>query len=332
MNQLQQQNLEKLLSRWESALAAYGTPQDFTARSRVQSLPNPDNLQEAAWTVIYSEGFHRRKELMKEEQQRLQEEKQLQGEKKPFLIIGKSDENSSDQDSCLLCPNVALARNQSGNLLLPWETFQESILVPNRYPAITPHCLLTQKQHDPPGRKISGAVTPAYLENMIQVAQDYGLAAFRNHRLAGMSISDHEHAHLYRREWNLGGESLPAAGIFRSQLEPTAFGDSIRQASSSRFDTIAFIGGYAAERILSVMGKMEDDSQIFTFAHDAGTFFLTPHRKADPPDAQKMYGNSNNAFYFKVVRPEQPFSFRDNMASTERFHWAKGTFPWEKYF
>ena len=332
MDQHQHQNLEQLLSKWESALEVYGTPQDFTARSRVQSIPNPDNSDEAAWTVIYSEGFHRRKELMKEEQKKLQEEKQLQGEKKPFLTSGKSDKNFSDQDPCLLCPNVVRAQSQGANLLLPWETFQKSILAPNRYPAITAHCLLIQKQHDPTGRKISGSVTPAYLENLMQVAKDYGLAAFRNHRLAGMSIPDHEHAHLYPREWNDQNKCLPAAGIFRSQLEPTPFGDSIYKASSSRFDTIIFRGQYAAEGILSVMEKMEDDSQIFTFAHDAGTFFLTPHRKADPPDAQKMYSNSNNALYFSVVRPDQSFSFQETMANVESFHWAKGTFPWEKYF
>ena len=332
MNQHQQQNLEQLLNMWQSALEAYGTPSDFTACSRVQSIPNPDNPDEAAWTIIYSEGFHRRKELMKEEQKKLQEEKQLQGEKKPFLTSGKSDENSSDQDPCLLCPNVVRAQSQGANLLLPWETFQESILAPNRYPAITAHCLLIQKQHDPTGRKISGAVTSAYLENLMQVAKDYGVAAFRNHRLAGMSIPNHEHAHLYPREWNGEDESIPAAGIFRSSLEPTPFGNSIYKASSSRFDTIVLRGHYAAEGILSVMGKMEDDSQIFTFAHDDEKFFLTPHRKDGLPDAYRQYGSSTGPLYLKVVRLGQPFSFQDHIADVERFHWVKSTFPWEKYF
>ena len=318
------ENLEQVLTKWESTLEAYGTPGNFAEKSTLTVLLNPRNHEELSLHITCAEGYARRGELM--EKQKEETAKRV-GQPARWPNDGSLD--------CFLCDNVGQAQVQGDNLLLPWDRYSEGVLLPNKYPAVRGHMLLVKKEHDLTPDKINTIVTEAYLETMVDFAATYGLSSIRNHAKAGMSIPHHEHYHLYPRlQDTASGEMVLPWGFITSALADTAYGKDVKSLAQSRFDTLAFTGVSAVQTVLKVTKNLEEDQQVFKIAHREDAFFILPHFSGPGvvPDKRGQYQGTESQSYSILIVPGQPVSFEDYIKDAGGYHPLKGTFGWDKYF
>ncbi len=308
---------EILLHKWNQVLTAMGTPTTFSDTTAIQLVQPPALLEEHALRVMIAPGFMQRRQFMEQERKAGAERKEL----------GMPERWPREGDACFMCDAVGQALHTEGTLLLPAATFQNHILIPNKYPSIRGHALLVAKQDN----TLDPTITREYLEAMVRLAHAYDVVSVRNHPQAGMSIPDHEHAHvLPRLVPTTTGTRHPIYALTDSLLEPESFG--ISTVARTRFDTRACVGKGRVETAYNILSRLARNEIIFTFYYDPaanqgkqGAFFITPHKKADA----KVSGSY--PLYNYQTTSLEGFSYEAHLTNLESYIYTKGTFPWNAY-
>lgn len=311
---------EKIMENWEKALESYETPGDFADRAKIHLFKNSGDI---SLRVIVSPGFASRAKLMENQKQ--------QSEKRKAENLPSRWRN--DGNLCFLCDNVSQAEDIGSNLMLPWNAFENYILVPNRYPMIRGHFLLCAKNHNLSG--MQPGLIQDYLATMSQIAEKYNLLFVRNHPRAGMSIPEHEHGHFHPAKIEKMSGRISLNGLAAQSLIPAKFGEGIYFVEKTRFDTLALTGKKSLEYMARLIGIFAEKKIIFTFGYEPhgkkdisnGKFFLTPHRIEEKTAA------SGAALYIKSVNSiEEMPSYEDCLGFYEKYIFTKGNFSWENYF
>jgi len=312
------QIVEQMLEKWGDALESYGTPRDFADKTYAYYLRNSENLEELPIRAIVAPGFAGRRELMAKQRQETEARKTLD----------PTQRWKNDGDLCFLCDNLGQAEDIGDNLILPWDTFDDYAIVPNRYPSVRGASLLCRKQHN---NEDNNSITEDYLEMMIEVSEKYGFGVLRNHPFAGMSIPGHEHVQMHPKTVpKKGGGEVYFNGLRESELSVTEYAEDIYSANGTRFDTLAFKGNKLIEKVLGTIGNFKNDNIIFTFSYEPsekdfeGVLFLAPHIKEDE---EKRVGGGTH-MYLDVVVTEGQTEFEDWISIREQFLYKKGEFEW----
>ncbi len=315
---MEKNNLEQLLEGWERALTSYGTPIDFVDGSFVYLLKNPKNSVEIPLRVIYAPGFSMRSELMK-------------GQKEE--AIKRKEENlpsrwKNDGNACFLCDNVGQAKDTGSNLLLPCDSYGNCILVPNRYPAVKGHLLLCSKEHDFPESLAEEIASSS------EISRDYGLVFLRHHPLAGMSIPNHGHSHMYPREITLrNGSKAKFHGLDGCALIDSGFDKDVAFIERTRFDTLAIFGKNAETKLMKTIKKLQEEGSIFTFSYipdekNGGTYFLDVHLQID----EDKYLCGGSSAYLRHHFGNRKIDYESQMQNEMRCLPMRGSFNWRRYF
>jgi len=313
-------NLEKLLCLWEKSLTSYGTPGNFGDNTTICLIENKENPSDLPITLMVNSGYAKRRELMKKQYESL-------------LLRGENSQKRwrNDGSACFLCDNVGQAQDIGDNLVLPFDTYKEFLVVPNRYPLIRGHFLLVAKQHDDGKKKFSNETSLEYLKTIVDICNKYDLHAIRNHPYAGMSIKEHEHCHLLPKELisNSGEMALiyvpPKSKIIQHE-------GHVYRLEGTRFDTITF-RKRDVENFWKLLCRLDNYGVIFSFVYGShpdvkeNLFFITPHKKIDLNDA--VAGES--AFYVKTNSEMGSFCYNEYIKMLEEYIYSKGTFQWDKY-
>jgi|SRR3989344_1076267 len=316
-------NFKKLMLQWNSALESYGTPGDFADKSYIELLISDDESKIPIRKLVAG-GYAIRGELME-----IQRNNSDRRKKENSL-----ERWTNDGSSCFLCDNTGQAKDIGDNLLLPFDTFEDYVLVPNRYPMARGHLLLCAKEHDLTGFDNS-TLTPGLFEIIVKVAEDYNLSLERNNSKAGMSIPDHEHIHYHPRFLRSSVNQININGLINCTLQKTDFGNEVYSILETDFDTLAFKGEQSIGKVHDIATKFEGDDIIFTFSYDPsslfnsdGTFFMTPHKKQD----DKGRIAANTPLYFKIVREDDKTTYDEFMELHKEHIFSNGSFDWGKYF
>ena len=150
-------NFKKLMLQWNSALESYGTPGDFADKSYIELLISDDESKIPIRKLVAG-GYAIRGELME-----IQRNNSDRRKKENSL-----ERWTNDGSSCFLCDNTGQAKDIGDNLLLPFDTFEDYVLVPNRYPMARGHLLLCAKEHDLTGFDNS-TLTPGLFEIIVKI-------------------------------------------------------------------------------------------------------------------------------------------------------------------
>lgn len=306
-----------LMKRWERALESYGIPGNFADNTYVELLEG--DKDSVPIKTIIAPGFANRKSLMikqkEETEKRKKENKELRWE--------------NDGNSCFLCDNIGQAKDIGNNLILAYDTFEDYVLIPNKYPMDRGHFLFCQKKHDKDYK-----MTQKHIELMINLCDHYKLNIVRNHKKAGMSILNHEHTHLHPRLLRgSNGEKISLNGLEKCTLEDTDYGNDVFSVSGTDFDTLAFKTN-AVNIFCKVLKNLEAEEKIFTFFYEPskgrakeGIFFLTPHKKQDRKG--RMAGNTG--LYFELACQNHKPNYNKFINLYKEFLYTKGSFDWSKY-
>jgi hypothetical protein len=302
------------IERWRKALSAYGTPKDFADFSVAQTISSPC-ADDVPFTVIIAPGYASRRQLM--EKQRADADNR----------IGNPPRWKNDGVSCFLCDNVGQAQDIGDNALLPFSTFSDYVLMPNRYPGMVGDSLLCTKRHV----DLNSNLPSDYLATAVELAEKHKFIFLRNHPRAGMSIPDHDHLQLKPE----GILETPFSRIEECGLIQVPFGRETYSVSRTRFDTLAIKGKTAVDEVARLTKNLSAGNEIFTFYYapdnftrDAGTFYVSPHSRQD---AQRRVGAG--APLFMDVRAKFATElYEDLLAVPEQFLYKKGTFNWGKFF
>ena len=318
--------LDTLMERWENALNSYGTPGNFADSVSISLCSNPANPNDIPLRVLISPGFLARKKFM--EIQKAEAEKRK--------IHNSPKRWANDGASCFLCDNVGQAKDIGNNILLPWESFSNYALLPNRYPLMRGHFLFCAKNHDLTDKLPD--LKYDYISTAIELSQKYDLLFLRNHPGAGMNIPHHEHAHFHPAHLkdNLG-LLLSLNGLSSSDLVSSSFGPPFYSLKRTRFGTIALKGRKAIECTINLADKLNKKSIIFTFAYDPdktssssehGIFFLTPHKK----NGLNTGVASKDALYFCIAKSEQEISgYKDFIKPSMEHIYEREKFDWKQF-
>ncbi len=323
MSDRRKYNFLELMMRWESSLDAYGTPRDFPDSTTVRLLYNKENSEDVPVRIIVSPNFSKRRELMKREKDIIEERK----------AKGLEQRWTNDGSSCFLCSNAGQAKDIGNNLMLPWETYEDYTLIPNRYPMVRGHFLLCAKEHNLKGES---GITESYLEKTVELSERYNLYAVRNHRDSGMSIPEHEHLHLLFSKFHMSeiGKDIYLNGLVEHKLKQTEYGEGISLVHGREFATIAFSGNMAVERAYKLMKNLERDKIIFTSCYQSslngneGTFFIGAHKR---PDMHPEVKGAANLIYNIVLDSEREVSYNEYKKILEEHLYKKEEFLWGKY-
>lgn len=332
---------DNFLENWANALESYGTPRDFvystySERGEVEFRNDVDNgLGRDSFPAVYvfSPNNDQRRELMAKQKDYVPEH--------PL-----SDYNLRlDFDNCFLCQNIIQAEDRIDNIIS--ELGKDYIIGPNRYPITFGHSLLVPRNHDDlkarivpcideeTGKKISykpkegktngTIITSDFLYSVIEASRKYDLVAARNHSLDAMSISEHDHWHLFPR--NSSTMSL-LEGLINADGEKR--NDYIRTLSSQNFPFSAMIISGEEKEIIKnaipLLKRMEDENEVFTLA------YWDKHLIVSPRDKLAISRNGNKRIQIGVLPslyclPTKDMKFIDNMKKFlpigESFNWSK---------
>ena len=318
------ENLEQLVKKWESALESYGTSRDFADNTEIYLLGNPENPLDIPIRVHIAHGYAQRKELMDKQRKESEERK---ARNLPLRW-------ANDGNPCFLCDNVGQAGDLGNNLILPFDTFEDYVLMPNKYPIMRGHSLLCAKEHN----KDKSGITPIYLETLIKVSELYNFLVTRNHSRSGMSIPSHEHSHLDPSLVNLNsGSSVYLNGLADSELESTEYGDGIFSVKQAQFDILAINGKNMVEHLFTLTHNLENRDEIFTFCYQPktrkndSTFFLTVHKKEDDAKVRSIPG-AGKLVHHRVMQSLEEISYKDHNELAKEYLYEKGVFHWQDYF
>ncbi len=314
------EQFQALIKRWESALESYGTPRTFADNSYAEVF-DPLTHGELPLRVIFNEGFVNRRALM-ENQKQENEKRKAQG-----LPLRWTNDGSP----CFLCDNVGQAQDIGNNLILPFNTFEESVLFPNKYPLVKGAMLLSVKEHNPNGTTYN--VTSTFLEHGVEIAENYDLSLLRNHPKAGMSITGHEHFQLHpmKIRRSSGGETY-FTGLVNVSLTPTDFGGGIFRVNGTRFDTLALRGPRSLEQMFKLVESLNKYDKIYTFSYnpqgtEPSTFFIAIHLRED----EKRRIGGGHHMYLDAVPIGSQVSPEAHFKEKEPFFHRPGTFNWQNY-
>jgi hypothetical protein len=287
------------MTRWNSTLESYSTPGNFADDATVERLESEVN-EDLPFLVIRAPGFTRRHELMKK------------------LEI---------KSGCFLCDTIAQSMTCSDNLILPFDTYQKYVLVPNRFPMVRGNFLLISKVHDPSENKVNTTLTEKYLSTIKQISQTYGLLALRNHARAGMSIPNHEHTHLLPQYISTTSGEVNFCPLTECQLQESRDCQGVSTVSRTQWDTMAFTGDRVESKLVEITNKFEERGVIFTFAYSnsqrlkEGAFFLTPHKKE----------GLSSGYPVHHCQPEGEISYSAHRKYLKEYIYTKGEFPWKDF-
>ncbi len=295
------------MKNWEASLEAYGTPKDFADSSYLLNIEGED----IPLTILVAPGYADRANLMK---------KQREDTKKR---AGSPLRWENDGSDCFLCDNVGQADKIGDNLLLPFDTYTNAVVVPNRYAAMRGHLLFVEKGHQ---QTRALTLSNNFFANAIELSEKYNISILRNHPRSGMSIPKHDHFHSYPKEIKVGSNSQPLTSIAQCGLED--YGNGAYKIDGTRFDTIAFNGKNSLENVLTTIRKLEEQDKTFTFYYHPkgegdyhGTHFITPHIESSER------GGAGFGMYFDVQSPDVKYT--DFIKDGEKVVYKKGKFKWE---
>jgi len=195
-------------TKWESALEILGTSPDFLSDIRVRQLKGGKGTY--PYVLVLNANREKRDEFMLE------------------------DKKASTYDTkCPMCiihqykPNAILGQSSSD-----YEIF------PNKFPMVKNHSLAVRNIHNPNGSD-PRVVTENELRQLSQIAKDQNSTLVHNTPYGGMSISDHEHTHLFPIKGFIdqSGKEYsfePQIGFTKSK-----FGDPFYRIDHYPFDALA---------------------------------------------------------------------------------------------
>lgn len=291
------------MNNWKFALKSYGTSADFADHTEFYKILNPD--KNAYFLGIFSRNYAGKKDL-----------------------IEKLRKNEANKNSCFLCDNIEQAKNIGNNLLLPFCTYKNYVLLPNRYPLVNNHSLLINKEHK------ASLLNEDYLEKIIELSEKYGFLAVRNHPNSGMSIKDHEHIHLTPDKVKLKtGEDVFFNSLAESKLEKTSH-DGVFIVKDSPFNILA-LKVNSKNLFLEVLIKLEAAKEIFTFCYEPsthfnhkGVFYLAIHKGPDVHGEIK--GAANLMHHFHILNNKN-MNYEKIVNLLNDHLYKKHEFNWEKY-
>lgn len=311
---------QKFMENWEKALESYDTPRDFADNSYLINLENPYVSEDIPLTIIVAQGYSNRAELMKKQRENTNKRK---AENLPPRW-------KNDGNECFLCDNIGQAEGRGDNLLLPFNEYTSTTLLPNRYAAMRGHILVVEKEHQKNGES-DLILSPNFLATAIEISEKYNMCIMRNHPKSGMSIPKHDHFHSYPRLIKINSKEQPITQIINCNLIKTDYSKEIFRIDKTRFATLAFQGKKSLESILRAIRSFEKSEGIFTLFYYPkgkedwqGIYFLTPHK------IESKKGGAGYGMYFDISPSKDDYKYHKFLELANPQMYRKKEFNWEE--
>jgi len=322
-------NTAEFIQKWQKALAAYGTPADFTDSTTYRFSIVECYGEIHPFVISKAINYERRRQLMSQQ--------------KPY--IPKQDDYPSeiwDILPCFLCENVAQAFDairgvekdveETDNLI---EEIGDYFILPNRYPSQVGHSLLVPKNHDDATNRTNGLhieegkirgniVTSENLDLVIESCERNRMGAVRNHVLDGMSIPNHDHYHLMF-DWMPG---LALVEYVIERPEETEYDENIFFAENTPFDTLV-IKGDIPKITAPILKRMELSNEVYTLVYFRGNLLISPrHKEAVGETRIDVQGYGLAGLPIHSIGAEDYTAF---LKQAVRFMPLRGEYDWSRF-
>lgn len=332
---------KEFLESWAKALEkGYDVPVTFIDGLRIKDIELDFNEKKYPFLWAFSPGYSRRKEFMDRER-RLKEERKRQGCSPRWL---------NDENPCFLCDAVGQALASETDESIPRNfmySFGKYVIVPNKYPGFSGASLFVPEEHDliekrvqpidgkyfPQEGKTRGEImTPDYLENLVYACERFDLVGLNNHALDGMSIPSHKHFHLLPGDLKI----FSSISYILQGKTQTAFGEGIYQAENTPFDTLVVEkrkerSSKFAERLSSILGKMETSNEVFTMVYSPREKMMTISPRIKSSEIVKNIGCGNMPAIHVINQVPEEKIQEHVQTVIEKYIPLKGEYNWGKF-
>lgn len=302
------------LLSWSRALASYGTKLSFLNDTSYSNTSFRICGKFYPSFTTNGGNYHKRAELMKTQSAYI-----------PKFGIERYDLNLKTSE-CLLCQNVAQsldsAMHATGNETNTILDIDKFLLLPNRYPGHPGGSLFLRKNHD---HSESHAELLNYenLSALLEISDLLELTAVRNHQRDGMSIPQHDHAHLFPSDLIPSDLTQTIIGASSSATNSTG----VIIPSGTPFATLAIIGPSSSEiakMAAPILTRLNAANEVFTFTYHKRHLFISPRKNISNANTQISLGGGVPLHLFDPANVAHQDQLGQHAA-------LKGEFPWGRF-